>query len=119
MHPYTVKNYLWVVIVLLFVIIALSGCASNTKKVSGLEPQYCYTNQEIDVEDGKKVSSRTRLECTDDRTKQLFQARSGIARDCMEFYYPMYLRGELVQGRGYACQKFSGTYEVFNPSVAR
>lgn len=93
----------------------LSGCASNTRKVTALDPQYCYTNQEIDLEDGKKVSSKTRIECTDDRTKQLFQARSGIAKDCYEFSFVVNRRGQLVEERGYACQKFSGNYEVFNP----
>lgn len=97
---------------------ALTGCASSQKTAYN-EPQYCYTNQEIDVENGAKVSSKTRIECTDDRTKQLFQAQSGIAKDCTEFTFPMNVRGRLVEGRGYACQKFSGTYEVFNPSVYR
>lgn len=97
----------------------LSGCASSSKQASALDPQYCYTNQEIELEDGKKVSSRTRIECTDDRTKQLFQARSGIAKDCIEFSFPVNRRGQLIEERAYACQKFSGTYEVFNPSLSR
>jgi hypothetical protein len=97
----------------------LTACSSPPKHSTGLEPQYCYTNQEIDLVDGKKVSSRTRVECTDDRTRQLFQARSGIAKDCIEFSFPVNRRGQLIEERGYACQKFSGTYEVFNPSVAR
>lgn len=119
MHPYKVKNYLWIVITLMFVLIALlSGC-SSAPRTAELRPQYCYTNQEIDVEDGKKVSSRTRVECTDDRTRQLFQARSGIAKDCYEFSYAVNRRGQLVEERGYACQKFSGNYEVFNPSQHR
>lgn len=107
------KTYLCVL-----ALVALTGCASNTK-TSRLEPQYCYTNQEIELEDGKKVSSRTRLECTDDRTRQLFQARSGIAKDCYEFSFMVNRRGQLVEERGYACQKFSGNYEVFNPSQHR
>jgi len=119
MNNYRTKNYLWVVILSIAVIVLLSGCASNSKKITGLEPQYCYTNQEIDLENGKKVSSRTRVECTDDRTRQLFQARSGIARDCVEFSFPVNRRGQLVEERAYACQKFSGTYEVFNPNIAR
>ncbi len=96
----------------------LTGCASSTK-TADLRPQYCYTNQEIEVKDGERVSSNTRVECTDDRTKQLFQARSGIAKDCMEFTYVMPLRGQLVERRGYACQKFSGVSEVFNPAQHR
>ena len=102
----------------LAVILALSGCSSSPK-VADLQPQYCYTNQEIELENGNKVSSRTRLECTDDRTKQLFQARSGIAKDCQEFFYVMPLRGQMVERRGYACQKFSGVSEVFNPGQHR
>jgi hypothetical protein len=119
MNAYRFKEIMWVVIALLFIFVA-SGCASNpSPKVASMEPQYCYTSQEILLEDGKKVNSKTRVECNDDRTKTMFTARSGIARDCEEFTYPMNLRGQLVEGRGYACKKFSGTYEVFNPSMHR
>ena len=103
---------------LLACLLALTGCASYPESAR-LKPQYCYTNQTIDVKKGEKVSSDTRLECTDDPTKQLFQARSGISKDCREFYYVMPLRGELVERRGYACQKFSGVSEVFNPGQHR
>lgn len=99
--------------------IALTGCAGTGTKTSDLRPQYCYTNQQIQVANGDRVSSNTQIECTDDRTKQLFQARSGVARDCMEFYYVMPLKGQLVERRGYACQKFSGVSEVFNPNQHR
>ena len=98
--------------------VAVTGCASYPESAR-LKPQYCYTNQAIDVKDGEKVSSDTRIECTDDPTKQLFQARSGISKDCQEFYYVMPLRGQLVERRGYACQKFSGVSEVFNPGQHR
>jgi hypothetical protein len=99
------------IIALTFVV---TGCGS-TRQVSELRPQYCYTNQSIEVENGSNISSKTRVECTDDRTKQLFQARSGISNNCMEFYYAMPLNGQMVQRRGYVCQKFSGSSEVFNP----
>ena len=102
------------IVLLVLAVLTVSGCASN-KQPTALQPQYCYTNQSIEVENGSNVSSKTRVECTDDRTKQLFQARSGISSDCMEFFYVMPLNGKLVQRRGYACQKFSGTSEVFNP----
>ena len=119
MSQYKVKNYLWLLIIIMMVIISLlSGC-SSAPKTAELRPQYCYTNQEIEVENGQSVSSRTRVECTDDRTKQLFQARSGIAKDCQEFYYVMPLKGQMVERKGYACQKFSGTSEIFNPSQHR
>jgi hypothetical protein len=102
------------VILLALTVITVSGCASN-KSVAELRPQYCYTNQSIELKNGEKVSSNTQVECTDDRTKQLFQARSGISKDCMEFFYALPLNGVMVQRRGYVCQKFSGSSEVFNP----
>lgn len=104
--------------ILALAVLAVTGC-SSTKSVTALQPQYCYTNQNIEVANGERVSSNTRIECTDDRTKQLFQARSGIANDCMEFTYVMPLKGQLVQRRGYACQKFDGLSEVFNPTQHR
>lgn len=100
--------------------IFLTACSTSGPKTSqALTPQYCYTNQEIELRNGETVGSLTRVECTDDRTRQLFQARSGIAKDCVEFSFPMNIRGQLVERTAYACQKFSGTYEIFNPSVHR
>lgn len=116
MNAYRVKEIMWVFIALMFLCIALSGCSSTGKQTTSLAPQYCYTNQEIEVEDGKNVSSRTKIECTDDRTKKLFQARSGIAKDCTEFYFQMNIKGQPVERRGYACTKFDGSIEVFNPT---
>lgn len=116
MNAYRVKEVSWGIIALAVLCIALSGCSSTSQKTARLEPQYCYTNQEIEVENGKNVSSRTRVECTDDRTKKLFQARSGISKDCTEFYFQMNIKGQPVERRGYACTKFDGSIEIFNPA---
>jgi hypothetical protein len=101
-------------------VLVLTACSTSGSKTSqSLKPQYCYTNQEIELRNGETVGSLTRVECTDDRTRQLFQARAGIAKDCVEFSFPMNIRGQLVERTAYACQKFSGTYEIFNPTVNR
>lgn len=82
MHPYTVKNYLWLAIVIMMVlVVCLSGC-SSAPKVQAQMPQYCYTSQTIDVQDGEKVNSRTRVECTDDQFKRLTAVRMGMADHC-------------------------------------
>lgn len=108
------------ILMLTVVSAVLVGCGSTQgSRHSGLEPQYCYTNQELELKNGETVNSLTRIECTDDPTRQLFQSRSGIARDCVEFSFPMNIRGQMVERTAYACQKFSGTYEIFNPSVHR
>jgi len=113
MHPYTVKNWLWAVIIAVFLIIALTGCSSAPKAVAE-KPQYCYTSQTIVTQNGEKVNSRTQVECTDDQVKRLFQVRSGMAPNCGEFTYWMKLGGTDVQRKGVSCQKPDGSWEIVN-----
>lgn len=113
MHPYTVKNYMWAVIVASFLIIMLTGC-SSTPKVSANKPQYCHTSQEILIRNGEKVDSATLVECTDDQLKRLAVARIGMASNCGEFTYWMQIGGRDVQRKGISCQKLDGSWEVIN-----
>jgi hypothetical protein len=96
-------------------VLALTGCSSSPKVVAQ-KPQYCYTSQTIITENGEKVNSRTQIECTDDQVKRLFQARSGMAHNCGEFYYWMQIGGNNVQRKGVSCQKHDGSWEVVNTS---
>ena len=59
----------------------LAGCGS-APKTQAQKPQYCYTNQTIQSQDGEKVSSRTVVECTDDQFKRLTAVRMGMADHC-------------------------------------
>jgi hypothetical protein len=113
MQPYTVKNYLWAVIIGLFLIVALTGC-SSTPKVQAQKPQYCHTSQEILIRNGEKVDSATLVECTDDQLKRLAVARIGMAPNCGEFTYWMQIGGRDVQRKGISCQKLDGSWEVIN-----
>jgi len=113
MDSYKAKNYLWVVVIALFVIIALTGCSSAPKKVAQ-KPQYCHTSQTILTKNGEKVESQTLVECTDDQIKKLFQVRSGMAPNCGEFTYWMNLGGRDVQRKGISCQKPDGSWEIVN-----
>ena len=61
-------------------LLLLSGCGST--KVAAEKPQYCYTNQTIQSKDGETVSSRTVVECTDDKFKRLTAVRMGMADHC-------------------------------------
>ena len=114
-HPYTVKNYLWVVMIALFIIIALAGC-SSTPKVQAQKPQYCHTSQTIVNKDGERVTSTTTVECTDDQIKRLAEARLGMARNCGEFLYWMTIGNTNVQRKGISCQKPDGGWEIVNTS---
>lgn len=113
MDSYKAKNYLWVVVIALFVIVALTGCSSAPKKVAQ-KPQYCHTSQTILTKNGEKVESQTLVECTDDQIKKLFQVRSGMAPNCGEFTYWMNLGGRDVQRKGVSCQKPDGSWEIVN-----
>jgi hypothetical protein len=116
MHPYRVKEYMWVLIVALFILISfLSGC-SSTPRVEARKPQYCHTSQAILTKNGEKVESATLVECTDDQVKRLTASRMGLASNCGEFTYWMQVGGNNVQRKGISCQKLDGTWEVINTS---
>jgi hypothetical protein len=97
----------------LVAVIVLVGC-SSAPKVTAQKPQYCHTNQVIQVRNGEKVDSVTMVECTDDQIKKLFQVRSGMAPNCGEFTYWMKLGGRDVQRKGVSCQKPDGSWEIVN-----
>ena len=112
MHPYTVKNYMWLLIVIMMIIITmLSGCSSAPKKVAQ-KPQYCYTSQTIQVQDGEKVNSRTQLDCTDDQVKRVTTARMGLGSNCGYFNGWMKKGGQDVQYRAISCQLPDGSWEI-------
>ena len=114
MHPYTVKNYLWAVIIgLMIVICLLSGCSSTPKQA---QAPYCHTSQTITTENKNTVNSQTVLECTDDQVKRVTANRLGYGSNCGEFLYWTKIGGRDVQRKGISCQKPNGTWEVINTS---
>jgi hypothetical protein len=71
---------LFMLIVFASTLLLLSGCGST--KVAAEKPQYCYTSQTIQSQDGEKVNSKTVVECTDDQFKRLTAVRMGMADHC-------------------------------------
>ncbi len=113
MHPYRVKEYMWALMLVLFLVVALAGC-SSAPKVQAQKPQYCYTSQNIVTENGSTVNSRTELDCSDDQVKRLASARIGISANCGEFKYWTKQGGRDVQRTGVSCQKPDGSWEIVN-----
>ena len=110
-HPYTVKNYLWVAITLMIIVIALlSGCSSTP--VQTTKRQYCHTSQEIRKNGNNVVSSDTLVKCNDDPVEQMVVRKAGVATNCGEFTNRMTIRGQYREEKAVACQKFDGTWEV-------
>lgn len=114
MDQHKTKNWLWLVILCIFIVVAvLSGC-SSAPKVQAQKPQYCYTSQTIKTQNGEKVNSQTVVECTDDQIKRIAQARLGSAPVCGEFTYWMQIGGKNVQRKGISCQKPDGSWEIID-----
>lgn len=90
--------------------VAGSGCSSTPVKSA---KQYCHTSQEIRVQDKETVSSETLIRCNDDPIEQIGIKKMGVAKQCFEQPYRHQLpSGRIIEGRGYACQKYDGTWEV-------
>jgi hypothetical protein len=93
--------------------LALVGC-SSAPKVTAQKPQYCYTSQTVELQNGEKVDSRTVVECSDDQIKRMAAPRLGLSHNCGTFTYWTKIGGKDVQRKGISCQKLDGTWEVIN-----
>lgn len=101
--PYKFKTYLWVIIVSLYIIIFLTGCSSSPK-VQAEKPQYCYTSQTIQTQNGEKVESKTVVECTDDQFKRLTSVRMGMSDHCGISNRTVQSGGKIVNVQIKSCQ---------------
>ena len=101
-HPRTVKNYLWLAIVIMFMaIVLLSGCSSTPQKTA----QFCNTSKTIEVKDGTGVSSKTVVKCSDDFIERHVPARIGVDQNC---------RPVITQyGRNYVCETHRPGHYVY------
>jgi len=80
--------------------------------------QYCNAKIETIITKntkGEVINKQTveTLVC-DDGAKD-FLAYSGIAKECKEYWFDMYIANEWIRKKGYVCQKFDGSWEMVNP----
>ena len=80
--------------------------------------QYCNAKTETIITKntkGEVINKQTieTLVC-DDGAKD-FLAYSGIAKECKEYWFDMYIANEWIRKKGYVCQKFDGSWEMVNP----
>ena len=100
--PRTVKNYMWLAIVVMTAVIALlSGCSLTPQKTA----QFCNTSKTIEVKDGAGVSSKTVVKCSDDFIERHVPARIGVDQNC---------RPVVTQyGRNYVCETHRPGHYVY------
>lgn len=102
--------------------IVISGCTTYPQRAS-IPDQYCDMKSETQVirdKNGRVLDGKTVevMKCNDNKVDRLFHAQSGIAQNCGEYKYYITLNNRSVERRGYACQKYDGTWEVVpHPSM--
>jgi hypothetical protein len=110
-------------LIVLLIAISVTACGSNPPRAQS--EQYCdLKSATVSVKDktGNVIDENTVevLKCNDNKVDRLFLAQSGISKECGEYKYVMPLKNQLVERRGYACQKYDGTWEIVpHPSSFR
>jgi hypothetical protein len=106
----------------LIIISSVSFAACTTYTPRAQSEQYCDLKTEtVSVKKNGRVIGEETVEvmkCNDNKVDRLFHAQSGIAQNCGEYKYFISLNNRPVERRGYACQKYDGTWEVVpHPSM--
>lgn len=100
--------------------VSLAACTTYTPRAQS--EQYCDLKTEtVSVKKNGRVVGEETVEvmkCNDNKVDRLFHAQSGMAQNCGEYKYFISLNNRPVERRGYACQKYDGTWEVVpHPSM--
>ncbi len=94
-------------------------CTAEAKAGGVWSDQYCNaTTHTVITKDvnGNIINQETVETMVCDDGKKDFLHYSGIAKDCREFWFDIFLSGTFVKRKGYVCQKFDGSWEiVYNP----
>ena len=80
--------------------------------------QYCNAKTETirtKSTKGEVVNKRTVETLVGDDGAKDFVAYSGIAKECKEYWFDMYIANEWIRKKGYVCQKFDGSWEMVSP----
>lgn len=111
-----VKNYLWLLIILIGAVVLLSGC-SSAPKLAGSDSQYCYNNKTITVKNGKDVSSESVTTCSDDRIGKLVDVRAGLAKGCNYVVLNIRKGHDYVPRKIIACKDLDGDTSILFSTV--
>ena len=82
--------------------------------------QYCDISSTTIIttdQDGNIINNQTEEKVVCNDGVKDFLTYSGIAKECREFWFEIRLNNRRTPKRGYACQKFDGSWEiVHNPN---
>jgi hypothetical protein len=60
----------------------LTACSGKQVHLASFEPQYCYTDEKIQIENGQNVNSKTTVQCSDKPRVEHIVKDAGLASDC-------------------------------------
>jgi hypothetical protein len=96
----------------------LTACAGKQAQLASSEPQYCYTDETIQVENGQTVNSKTTLDCTDKPRVEHFVKDTGIAKNCRPYQQTVSIKGRYKNVQGFLCQFADGSWQAVDGSYA-
>jgi hypothetical protein len=111
MNSYRIKEILWAVIAVGFLLLAVMGNSHAAEQVCDLKTKTVSVTRIDGTVETSKVEV---MECNDNSIQRLFQVQSGMAPNCGEFMYWMRQGGQDVQRKGVSCQKPNGSWEIVN-----
>jgi hypothetical protein len=93
----------WLLLLSLTTVSLLSACAGKQIDTVDVGPQYCYTDENIEIENGKTVSSRKSIDCTDKPRVEHFVKAQGMAQDCTPYEDRVNINGRTAYVKGFIC----------------
>lgn len=96
----------------------LTACSGKQVHLASSEPQYCYTDEKIQIENGQKVNSKTTLDCSDKPRVEHFVKDEGIAKNCRHYQQVVSIKGREKNVQGFLCQFADGSWQAVDGSYA-
>lgn len=100
-------------------IVQVLGWCSSALAGGTWSDQYCNAKTEtviIKNEQGTIIDKKIIETMVCDDGAKDFLSYSGIAKECKEYWYEVWVAQQWLKRRGYVCQKFNGSWEIVNPN---
>jgi hypothetical protein len=88
------------------------GCTSNPAPTKS--DQYCYTDEEIVLENGETVSSQKKISCSDRPNVNHITRSAGVAGECRSYVHKIRRNGVTKNVKGFLCRFPDGSWEPVN-----
>ena len=103
-------------LLLIVTVSVLAGCSTTPEYVDSA--QYCYTTENITVQDKQTVNSQTKVECSDKPRAEHFVKNHGIAKECTNYEQLVSIGKKQRKIKGFMCKFPDGTWEAVDGRYA-